>query len=67
MTALPSFSSLSHAFLRYLNSLPVEDDEIHDHIHIKKTHTYRVIGEIRSIAIQSGLSDRETELVLSNS
>jgi len=62
MTALPSFAALNLAFLRYLDSLPVDEEEIREHFLIKKTHTYRVVHEIHSIAMQSRLSSRETEL-----
>jgi hypothetical protein len=62
MTTLPSFAELNRAFLHYLDFFPAEDDEIRDHFLVKKTHTYHVIHEIKSIALQSGLSDREIEL-----
>jgi len=59
-----SFSALNNAFLQYINSLPVEHDEIREHFKIKKDHTYRVIGNIRSIAVRSRLSEGETELAM---
>jgi putative nucleotidyltransferase with HDIG domain len=62
MTALPSFADLNRAFLCYLDSFSVEEDGIRDHFQIKKNHTYRVVHEIKSIALQSRLSGRETEL-----
>ncbi|MBP1667768.1 MAG: metal-dependent phosphohydrolase [Bacteroidetes bacterium] len=62
MTALPSFADLNRAFLHYLDSFPVDDAGIRDHFQIKKKHTYRVVREIKSIAVQSRLSGRETEL-----
>jgi len=62
MTALPSFADLNRAFLHYLDSFPVEEEGIHDHFQIKKKHTYRVVREIKSLAVQSRLSGRETEL-----
>jgi putative nucleotidyltransferase with HDIG domain len=62
MTDLPSFTELNRAFLQYVDSFPVNDEGIRDHFQIKKKHTYRVVHEIKSIALQSGLSGRETEL-----
>jgi hypothetical protein len=62
MTAFPSFADLNRAFLHYLDSFQVDNEGIYDHFQIKKKHTYRVVREIKSIALQSLLSIRETEL-----
>ena len=62
MTTIPSFAELNRAFLHYLDSFTVADAHIREHFNIKKTHTYRVVHEIHSIARQSALSERETEL-----
>jgi putative nucleotidyltransferase with HDIG domain len=62
MTAIPSFAEQNRVFLHYLDSFPADDEVICDHFQIKKTHTYRVIHEINSIARKSGLSGSETEL-----
>jgi putative nucleotidyltransferase with HDIG domain len=62
MTAMPSFADLSRAFLHYLDSFQADDEGIRDHFQIKKKHTYRVVREIKSVALQSRLSGKETEL-----
>jgi hypothetical protein len=58
MTALPSFADLNRVFLHYLDSFPDDDAGIRDHCQIKKKYTYRVVREIKSIALHSRLSGR---------
>lgn len=59
---LPSFHSLSHRFLQYVNSLSATDTRIKAHFDLKVWHTFRVVRNIGDIARGEGFGPDVAEM-----
>jgi hypothetical protein len=55
---------MNDAFSAYYLSLPRQDDEVQKHFQIKKSHTYRVVRNMKTIAAMSGFSRNDVEMAM---
>jgi len=62
MISTDDFRMLVLQFKAYTGSLTIPDQYMQDHIDLKVRHTYDVIGNIRIIAKDSGLSENDSQL-----
>jgi hypothetical protein len=62
MISTGDFRMLVQQFKTYTGSLMIPDQYMQDHIDLKVRHTYDVVGNIRIIAKDSGLSENDIQL-----